>query len=245
MTQNGHHNTIFPVARWEDHEYSKIQARLDLYDDQIILTKFERPYDRARQQHMLRPASSYMVDPDDLAGALGGFDIASGTLPRNCLFWQKRDGLERVGIYIPPQVWGLRVEPTTRVNRRIPLPGFVFVGHGQTYQLWALRADPWNAGGQLEPGTILYEAPVPNAQPGGICRGNVEMPEAGAGTIWEAARAFFESGFNNHLSNGKSVKYPGGVLALWKELHKAKAEAYPLDDLVETRRTLGSVVRGE
>jgi hypothetical protein len=76
----------------------------------------------------------------------------------------------------------------------------------------------------------------------GICRGNVDFPQAAAGTIWPALRLFFESDFNNHLSNGKSKGYPRGILAAWEKL--AGAEAWPEDDLVSAGVTLGKVREG-
>jgi len=54
--------------------------------------------------------------------------------------------------------------------------------------------------------------------------------------------AFFGSRFNTDLSNNKSKVFPGGVLEQWRALHKAEAESYPLDDLVETGITLGGIL---
>ena len=219
---------ILPHISFEDEECSQLRFRLDLHDDTIVATK----YDQKGQQ-----LSTFVVDPLDLASHLGNLDINTGLLPENVLFWQRRGSEERLGVWVPPQIWSLRVEPTDKVNRVIPLPGFVFVGQGKNYGLWALDGTE-----RPTAETELYHAPTPNVFPGGVCAGNVEFPTITASTIWQAVSAFFESGFNSHLDNNKSQKYPLGILRMWRVLHRAKAKAYPADDLVPTNRTLEWVI---
>lgn len=175
---------------------------------------------------------------DLLAARFSNRPVSSGLLPPNCLFWQQRAGRERIGIFIPPQMWDLRVAPTSAANRRLPLPGLVFVGRETHYQLWAVKE------AELTAQTVLYHAPVPNMDRA-VCTGNVEFPPAGAATIGRAVKAFFESDFNNHLIQGKSRKYPDNILRMWRVLHRARAKAYPLDDLVETRLILRKVMNDE
>jgi PRTRC genetic system protein B len=223
--------SIYPDIAWNDGAFAKLTRRFDLFDDMIIVTDYD---DKGKT-----PTRSFVADPLSIVEALGRVSIDSGLLPDNVLFWQRREGQERLGVWLPPQVWRLRVEPTTRVNRVIPLPGLVFAGRGKSYGLWALADDN-------RPGldTPLYNAPCPNVSENGVCTGNVEFPEAGAATIRAAVEAFFESGFNNHLDNGKSKKHPAGILALWKELHSDKAEVYPVEDLVPAGLTLKGVIGG-
>jgi PRTRC genetic system protein B len=224
--------SIYPDIAWNDSAFAVLTRRLDLFDDMIIVTDFD---DKGKT-----PTRSFVADPLSIVEALGRVSITSGLLPDNVLFWQRREGQERVGVWLPPQIWRLRVEPTTKVNRVVPLPGLVFVGKGKSYGLWALADDK-----RPELATPLYNAPCPNVSGNGVCAGNVEFPEAGAATIRAAVEAFFESGFNNHLDNGKSKAHPDGILKVWKELHAAKAEAYPVADLVLAGKTLKGVIEGE
>lgn len=234
--------SIYPDIAWSDGAFARLTRRFDLFDDMIIVTDFDAaetatPGTQAKGQ---TPKRSFVADPLSIVEALGRVSINSGLLPDNVLFWQRRGGQERIGVWLPPQVWRLRVEPTSRVNRVIPLPGLVFVGQGKSYGVWALDSDK-------RPGldTPLYNAPCPNVLGRGVCAGNVEFPDAGAATIRAAAEAFFESGFNNHLDNGKSKKHPDGILALWKELHTAKAEVYPVGDMVAAGVTLKGMMNAE
>jgi hypothetical protein len=110
--------TIFPQARWGEDEYADLLMRLDLYTDMIVATRYER-YFSQRDGHRTQTAS-FIVDPLDLAERLANLDIDSGLLPADCLFWQRRAGQHRIGLWLPPRVWHLRAEPTDRPNRTIP-----------------------------------------------------------------------------------------------------------------------------
>lgn len=232
-TTNGrdHHAdlAILPQVEWENYCYSSLQTRLDIFEDMVVATRYSEK----------REPTTFIVDPLDLVTSLSGVPVTSDLLPEGCLFWQRRDGHERIGIWIPPQVWRLRVEPTTRVNRVIPLPGFVFVGMEKRYNLWA-TATPERPAAD----TPLYYAPTPNISRDrrGVCQGSADFPVCSSATIWAAVAAFFESGFNNHLDNGKSKECSNSILAMWQKLHRLKAETYPVEDLVEARITLGEVI---
>jgi PRTRC genetic system protein B len=219
---------VFPEIEPEDEgEYASLQMRLDLYEDVILATRYEAG----------TPGATYAVDPDDLALALADLSLSSKFLPPNCLFWGKSGGAERLAVYLPPQVWPVSVQGE-KETWRVPLPGLVFEGKGTNYRIYAVKRRPDT------PAEPLYLAPVPNMS-GSICTGNAPFPVAGAGTIMPAVAAFFESGFNTHLSNGKSRKHPTGVLAMWRELREAGAEAYPPDDLVEARMTVANMMEGK
>lgn len=224
--------SIYPDIPWNDDAFARLTRRFDLFDDMIVVTDFD---DKGQT-----PKRSFIADPLSIVEALGRVSINSGLLPDNVLFWQRRGGQERIGVWLPPQVWRLRAEPTSRVNRVIPLPGLVFVGQGKSYGVWALDSDK-------RPGleAPLYNAPCPNVSGRGVCAGNVEFPDAGAATIRAAVEAFFESGFNNHLDNGKSKKYPASVLHLWRELAKDKEQPYPVGDLVAAGVTVKQMMNDE
>lgn len=225
---NGH-VPIIPGVAWGADDYTSLRMTLHLYDDMIVATK-----------HGEGSESTFVVDPLELAQRLGGLDVQSGILPRNCLFWQRRGGQERLAVYVPPQVW--RVEIAANGRRiEVPLPGLVFVGQGKRYGAWAVvEPEQAPAGWLPHAGTALYRCPTPNIGDDGVCAGSVRFPVAGAGTIWAAVSLFFESRFNDHLSNGKSQRHPDCILEMWYEI--ADSEAYPVDDLVKAKSNLGGLM---
>ncbi len=216
---------VYPDLKWSEGDYARLQARLDMFDDFIVLSKFQQG--AAHEQ--------YLVDPTDVAVALGGLNMNSGLLPDNCLFWQRKDGYDGLGVYLPPQLWtvAVRNEPEAW---RIPLPGLVFAGRGYDYSVWAVPERPARRDQQL------YMAPCPNVGTDGVCRGNAPFPQAATTTIYQAVEAFFGSRFNRDLSNQKSRAYPTCILDQWRALHQAGANSYPLDDLVGTNLTLGRLI---
>ncbi|MBN1220818.1 MAG: hypothetical protein JXM69_17990 [Anaerolineae bacterium] len=216
---------IYPALQWGEADYAQLQVRLDLYDDFVILSKFKQG----------QVSACHLVDPTELAATLAGLDLNSGLLPRHCLFWGKHHGADRLGIFVPPQVWLVSVRDETEAWR-VPLPGLVFTGHDYDYGLWAVKDEPTGAD------TPLYLAPCPNVHPQGVCRGSAPFPRASATTIWHALDIFFSSKFNRDLSNHKSKAYPDCILDQWQALHQANADVYPLDDLIETHFTLRRLI---
>lgn len=224
---------VYPGIRWADDDYARLEARLDLFTDFAVLSKFFAG----------EVSEKYVVDPAEVAGALAGLDLGSGLLPEGCLFWSKKGGWDRLGLYIPPRAWlvTVRDEPQAHSSGsgqawRIPLPGLVFTGHEYNYSLWAVTERP--ASRQA----AFYLAPCPNVSGEGVCRGSAPFPRAGTTTLWQAVDVFFSSKFNRDLSNGKSKAYPACILDQWRVLHQAGAETYPLEDLVKTNLTLGSLI---
>lgn len=215
---------IFPALRFEENEYARLQMRLDLFEDRVVATRYQNGTAEA----------SFIADPLAVAQALAGLDVDSGLLPGNVLFWQQRGGQERVGLWLPPDLYLMQVE---QKKFEIPLPGLVLVGQGKKYSLFAVTEAE-----RPGPETDLYHPPCPNVS-GSVCRGNVPFPVAGASTMGAAARLFFDSGFNGHLANGKSRKYPDNILRMWRVLNRIKAEEYPLDDLVMSQWRLKDLVK--
>jgi PRTRC genetic system protein B len=216
---------VYPALEWADEDYAHLQARLDLYTDFVLLSKFQSG----------QVTEQYLVDPVEVATALAGINLNSGLLPRETLFWSRVNGQDRLGVYLPPQVWLVTIRDQAEAWR-VPLPGLVFVGQGYDYSLWAVTERPTTSA------TPLYLAPCPNVHPEGVCRGNAPFPKAAPATIWQAVDAFFSSRFNRDLSNQKSQAYPDCVLDQWQALYEAEAETYPLADLVQTHLTLGRLI---
>jgi len=225
------HGNAFEVAlagkmpAWLPHQ--TLRARLDVYEEALVLTKFEQG----------KAMACYEVAPGDVATAFSGEMLATGILPDGCL-WYRQGSREQIGVYLPPQVWRMQLAPEGIV--RTALPGLVLVGCGADYLLFAVKQRPSDGSERL------FHAPVPNVfNKGDICKGNVAFPTCSAGTIREVVRLFFEeSAFNNHLASGKvggEKRYAGDVRELWKDLSEAEAVEFPVELLVRTNLKLEDV----
>ena len=132
-------------------------VRLDLYEQAIILTRFQE-----------KGTASYPVSVHDLAAALTDVPVSSGLLPANTLFWQRREGQTYIGIYVPGRRW------TVLVGERqltVPMPPLIFTGRGNHYAVYAIKRRPRDAHCRL------YHAPCPNVHShGAICQGNAPFP---------------------------------------------------------------------
>lgn len=207
--------------------YQELLARLDLYSESIVMTRYGQDG---------QPATAYELAPRDLAQAFSGMTLATGLLPVDCLFVTRHSGHEQVGVYIPPARQTLHLAGETV---EIPLPGLIFVARGGAdYAVWAVKARP------SEPSERLFRAPLPNVYPDGkICPGNVAFPVGGVRTIRQAVKLFFGSEFNGDLAHGKSQKYDGDIRQMWAEV--AGLDEYPLADLMPTPEKLADVMGAE
>ena len=174
-----------------------------------------------------KPYLTYPVSSQSLGAAFNGFEADTGLLPPDCLFWQNQSGRNRVGIWIPPAIRKLnfackRGKPNAIT---IPLPGFVFVGDGPRYYIYAAKERPASAS------DMLYHAPLPNVHDNGeICAGSVKFPECEPGAIAEAARLFFESEFNGDLASGKVKGQRDSLFNTLKSLTGARK--FPLRNMI-------------
>lgn len=204
-------------------------AEIRIYEQLTLLTR--------NTPHGYR---SYPISPRDLAGAFSKVPSVSGLLPPHTLSYGTLTGSPFWLVWIPPQVVRLQVHEEFYT---IPLPPLVWGGWTHEYRIWALNTPDFPSHGRLP----LCDPPFPNSyESGGICWGNVQKLRAATpGTLYQALRLFLEeSMFNFHGADGKSRAYPVNIVAQWKRLQEEQAEAYPLDDLVETRRTLDWACQG-
>lgn len=219
---------VWPEVGFEREELASLRLRLDFYDDLIDVTKFEQGQARNR----------FVADPLDVAQAIGEVPVASGLLPEGVLFWGRREGEERIGLWVPPGVHEVEVHLSGWSTVTIPLPGLVWIGQGKRYTLLALADE-----GRPNEASQLYRPPLPNVSDNGICAGSVSFPVATVATMPQAWQAFIGSGFNNHLANGKSRKYQADdILRMWRVLDRAGADQYPVGDLVPVGKQLREVV---
>ena len=216
---------INPLIKWSQNDKATLEATISLFTDFIMFTKYKEG----------EVTDNYCVHPAQVAAALAGIDLSSGLLPQNCLFWSKKDGFDRLGVYIPPQLRYVTLRNEARAWR-VPMPGLIMIGHDYNYSLWAVKVAPTDLK------VPLFLAPCPNIHPGGVCQGNAPFPRAGTTTMWQAVDVFFSSKFNRDLGNKKSKKFPENIVDGWEALHQADAETYPLDDLEPANLTLERVI---
>jgi PRTRC genetic system protein B len=213
-----------------DGEHQARLARLDVFEESLVLTRYRRDG---------QPAICYEVDPGDLASAFSGVPINTGLLPPYCLWYARAGGETAVGIYVAPRKAELTVAAgNSRHTYRVPLPGLIFCGLGTAYRVYAVRDL------RVEATTQLYHAPFPNVYPNGnVCPGTVQFPPCDGDAIWTAFGLFLRSEFNHDLRQGKSLRHPEDVTALWAEFDGRPR--YPRKDLLPWRfKRLEDLVEG-
>lgn len=191
-----------------------------------------------------KPATTYPVNMADLGAAFNAFEASTGLLPDGVLFWQRNAQTERIAIWLPPArrtiTWrsGKRAEKLT-----VPLPGFVFVGDGAKYWIFAAEQRPASVQ------DVICKAPLPNVHEDGlVCAGNVEFPRCTLGTVHQAAELFFGSEFNHDLSSGKlaslarngATTKEDSLLNIYRAL--AGAKKFPAQRLLPMLRNVADVL---
>ncbi len=195
------------------------RLRLDFFDTALIMTRREEN----------GQTTSYPVAVQELVSACTEITLASGFLPPNTLFWKQQAGKMTLGLFVPARRWQVRTEKKTY---QIPMPPLVFVGHGRSYSIYAVKKRP------LSERTPLYHVPAPNVfNDGGICRGNTPFPICSALNMAQALTLFWEgSFFNSHLSQGKCRTEAKDVRKLWRRLDGKKR--FALSELVPMNKSL-------
>ena len=190
------------------------RARLDLYEEAVILTRYEGADRR----------TCYPVAIDDLVAAFSRVPVASGLLPSNCLFWGRENGQTRIAVYVPGRRWRLQ---TAERSFHVPLPPLVFAGAGERYRVFAVKHRP------RQMPFDLYHCPTPNVHPNGvICQGSVPFPVCTNDTIEQALSLFLEGSlFNGDLAANKSRSYSEDVRQLWAQLESAMC--FPVRELMQ------------
>lgn len=196
-----------------------LRARLDFYQDSIVLYLIERA-----------TTTTKMVSAREVITALlSTVPLGSGLLPPDALWWKQGNIGTEVGLWVPPKVWmlALQTQPMKPPERfKIPMPGLIFgCIAARAPRVFAAKKRP------VSPSDIVYHAPLFNVYNNGeSCAGTHKYPSI----LEEIPKSFMVSFFTGsaHFS-GRSQKYPSDLLDLWRELDAAKAKKYPLDDLVK------------
>ncbi|HZR33791.1 MAG TPA: PRTRC system protein B [Nevskia sp.] len=141
-----------------------------------------------------------------------------------------------------PQFWRLG-NRTYRLQ--VPWPALYFVaGGGRSLRVFALDGDA-----RPTPGTPLYHAPLGNIyQDGGLCWGNIEVPELAVSSIPAYEEAIYGTNYThtNFPKNFRSAKGKGEneLFPFWKKLQGRKS-GFPIRELVPARLTAAAALGGE
>ncbi|MBI4215905.1 MAG: hypothetical protein HY687_00705 [Chloroflexi bacterium] len=194
----------------------ELQARLDFYQDAVVLHLVERGVITTR-----------LVSAHEVALALlREVPLASGLLPPDALWWgQGREG-PVVALWRPPRVWPVALaleafQPPRRL--RLPLPGLIFLCQpGRAPRVYAAKRRP------LRPEEVIYHAPLFNLfRDGRSCSGTHQYPPE----VAQIPESFFRSFFSpTGDQGGRSRRHPEELLGLWEELDGKRR--FPLGDLV-------------
>jgi len=168
------------------------RATITLTDESVYLTRHDRTG---------APAATYPVSAAAVANAFNLFGADTGLLPPNALFWQNLGGQLRLGIYVAPGKRTLHIRTGKRLEHwTIPLPGFVFVGSGKQFHIYAVPDRPTRETDRL------YHTPLPIVYSDGkVCTGDVPFPAVTASTLQQAVAAFFDSEFNHDLAGADTI----------------------------------------
>lgn len=176
--------------------------------------------------------TAFPVDPLRLQEAFSEFSFSTPILPADVLCWGTREQGETVAWWRPPHQETLFVEVEDSIRQwRVPLPGLVVVAGKGSLSVCALKgAERPLAESQV------YSAPFPNTLGnsgyGSVCLGSARLPKEvhvdAHNAVWET---YIGSTFGSHSVAGKSLSCPDDVRLLLLQLHEARAEAFPEDEL--------------
>lgn len=173
---------------------------------------------------------------ESVAGVFNDVPVGTGLLPQNILFIEHARGNARVGVYVPA---GTHKLLTLQQSYNLPMPAFVLVGQGHSYELYAVKGE-WP-----DRYTEMFYPPMPNIFPdGSVCAGEMTFPQCEPGNIWKVWEMVEGSYFTGHLTGGRCKSHKS-IFDLWHEMHLAGADTFPNDELVSTEKTLWQVMRGD
>lgn len=188
------------------------------------------------------PVGTFPVCVEQVCAVFRGLSLTANTglLPPDVLYWRTEKGRVTVALWLPPMKRIITWDAGRRQHRiTLPRLGFVFIGAGRQYKIFASPTRPTSER------AVLYHAPLPNIHDDGtVCPGNVKFPVASPATIGEAAALFWESRFNHDLSNNR-VDDDAPLLKILRTLSLASRRSFPVELLVSTHITLSQLMTGE
>lgn len=116
----------------------------------------------------------------------------------------------------------------------IPLPTLLLLGCGQKYYLWATLEKTISAKSKI------CAAPFPNLDnSGGICFGSNLAPECRLETIESVWQMIFDSPFNNHQTNNRTLTHKTDARKFLLEINGKKS--FPKNALIKTEHTVSNL----
>lgn len=217
----------------------------------VLALPEEPPYETLASLHFM-PSGDYLfidraggqtakfVTAPDVVAAFSKRQPDTGWLPAGVVRTGYKSGSPFVVYSAPAQKYTVQFADHD-APLEIPLPRTVLLSYGdRKHKIWALGEKIFS------PNAQAYHAPFPNVYSNGaICWGQNAPPLVDPQDARKAWQMFFDSAFNNHLSNGKSQSHPLDVRGLLRALAERKARKYPLDDLQFCGRTVGYMIDAE
>lgn len=206
----------FAIPESLDIPPDKLQCRLDIYNEIILLHSFEKRETITRQVSAIDIARAFTKE----------LRFHSNILPPNALWWSMGPGGEEIALWQRPKIWKVALvmeafKPPRRFT--LPMPVLIFIcSPGRSPRVFAAKSRP--AGMK----SAIYRAPLFNLLHGeSSCPGTHKYPDK----VEEIPESFFTSFFTKEGStDDRSKKYPKDLLLLWEELDGKKS--YPMKDLV-------------
>lgn len=116
----------------------------------------------------------------------------------------------------------------------IPLPTLLLLGCGQKYYLWATLEKTISAKSKI------CAAPFPNLdKSGGICFGSNLAPECRLETIESVWQMIFDSPFNNHQAQNRTLTHKTDARKFLLEINGKKS--FPKNALIKTEHTINDL----
>lgn len=169
------------------------------------------------------------LSPEAVTAAFTNQAIDSGWLPASIVRWGRSERGEWAMQFYPPRRYNIVFSNnrSKSISLNLPMPGFVFLGCGNDYWIWAVL------GKQFDPQSQLCHAPLPNVMANGaICFGDSSPTPCSSQGIVQACQLFWSSPFSDHAVEDKSKSHQADVRNFLCELSNRKLKKYPIADLV-------------
>ena len=122
----------------------------------------------------------------------------------------------------------------TILEIEIPLPTLLLLGCGQKYYLWATLEKT------ISSKSKICAAPFPNLDnSGGICFGSNLAPECRLDTIESVWQMIFDSPFNNHQMQNRTLTHKTDARKFLLEINGKKS--FPKNALIKTEHTVSNL----
>jgi hypothetical protein len=175
---------------------------------------------------------TYPVATRDIGEAFSTIGTSTGILHPNLVFQSVSGGKKKLGYFMEAQTWTVGLMTSgQKMMLEIPLPSFIFIGHGKSYGIVAVKQRPLS---EDEP---LYHFPAPNVsgRQGSICwgSGSGSLPQAVQKAMPQVGKMFLtETWFNDHMQAGRCQS--GDIHTLWQMLHEQKKRKFPYKELIQS-----------